>query len=178
MTQTLKDKLRKIMNLAERGNAGERDAAGAMLRGLLEKYHLTVDDLTSDLKTWHWIECGRSKYNKALLRQLYGAITDCHTVEYRDSRTMLAFYCTDMVAVELERQFEFYRKAMEKEFREQKDIIFSAFVQANMLFPATSDAGAPRDLSEDEVARIRAVIDMSSRMKRTTYHKALEQHHG
>lgn len=176
MTETLKDKLRRIMNLAERGSAGERENAAAILQGLLDKYGITIEDLASEEECWHWFETGRDKYRRKLLCQLYAALANRTDVRFKKGRTMIGFLCTNTFAIELQRQFDFYAAQMKKEFEKQRDIFYSAFIRSNDLYPDSPDNTSQRELSPEEIERLLAVISMSRKIQRTPYHKALTCH--
>lgn len=173
MKETIKDKLRKIMNLAERGSAGERETAAVLLQGLLEKDNITIEDLADEEEYWHWFETGRDKYRKRLLTQLFAVLGNRTDFSYKESRTMMGFLCTNTFAIELQRQFDFFSVQMKKEFERQRDIFYSAFIRSNSLYAADGAVSSGRELSKEEIERLQAVISMSRTIKRTPYLKQL-----
>jgi len=73
--ESIRRKLKKIMVLAERGEAGERDVAQKMLDELLAKHDLTFEEiLAGEVRDYKFSY--RNKWERRLLLQLYSMVAE------------------------------------------------------------------------------------------------------
>lgn len=175
MKQTIIEKIRKIMEIADRGTDGEKSAAMALVNSLLTKYGLTIDDVASESKRWHVFTVGRNIYHKRLIKQLYGVMLDLHEVETKERGTSVAFFCTDMEAAELQRQYDFFTKELARAWKEQRDAIYDAFIYRNNLYPSSPDPNPKTSFTKEELEHLKAVMRISEGIRTSSYYKQLEK---
>lgn len=156
--ENIKEKLRKIKALAERGYEGERKAAQEMLDNLLKKYNLTLDDIRSgEIKT-HWFFYV-NQLDRKLLFQIYSKVTDCHAgIEYYNSKhrkRQIGFDITPLQAAEIKILQNIYRKA----FREETEFLLRAFIQKHKITPSPSQDNNSDDIDIEELLRILSMVN-------------------
>lgn len=165
-------KLRKLLNLAERGVGGEKDNAQRMLEKLLARHGMTVDDLSDERREIRWFTIG-NKYDRRLAAQIMAKI--CDTLEpdlYTNKQRpkQIGVKVTPAKAIEFEIHFDTLRKALTDHFQEA----FAAFVQANRLYPSERSTDIEPSISERDLR----VMAMASAIPPTQVAPRIEQQHG
>ena len=129
-------RIKKLKALVERGVGGEKENALAILERLCETHGISLDEIDEDEVSWHEFKYSGSNYNKRLLYQcIYKTMG--HSSEYKTYRVgsknskCVGIDCTVAQSIEIALDYEFYKDLFEKEL----DDIFSAFVNANNIFP-------------------------------------------
>lgn len=154
-------KLRKLMALAERGEGGEKDNAQRILNNLLARHGLTIDDLNEQYREIRWFSIV-NVYDRKLAAQIMSKVCDTCTPGLYTSKgrpKKVGVEVTPAEAIEFELHYDTLRNALAAHF----DEAFSAFVQANRLFPATPSGSKDIDLSESDMR----VVAMASAIKPT-----------
>lgn len=162
-------KLRKLMALAERGEGGEKDNAQRMLEKLLARHDLTIDDLNDECREIRWFPI-LNVYERKLAAQIMSKVCDSCTPGLYTSKSQpkkIGVEVTPAEAIEFELHYNALRNALAAHF----DEAFSAFVQANRLFPATPSDSRDIELSESDMR----VVAMASAIKPTSVRPRLER---
>ncbi|KTC42733.1 hypothetical protein AO260_21690 [Pseudomonas sp. ABAC21] len=162
-------KLRKLLALAQRGEGGEKDNAQRMLEKLLARHGLTIGDLLDDRREIRWFPISTS-YDRRLAAQIMSKICDSESPGLYISKGRLkkiGVEVTPSEAVEFELHYETLRKALTTHF----DDAFSAFVQANHLFPATPSEEQLLSLNDRDMR----VMSMASVIRPTAVNPRLER---
>jgi hypothetical protein len=152
-----KDTLRRIYELSERGVGGEKESAQRKLAALLKKYDLTLSELLSSHEepvVFRW----KTAWEEKLLVQVIGMVKNSHSFRSwrRGKRRELIVELTASEAIDVRRFYAHYRIAFERQLAD----FFHAFCQRNHLFPEAS-AAKERDLTPEEIARLRRIVDMA-----------------
>ena len=162
-------KLRKLLALAQRGEGGEKDNAQRMLEKLLARHGLTIGDLVDDSREIRWFPIS-TNYDRRLAAQIMSKICDSESPGLYISKGRLkkiGVEVTPSEAVEFELHYETLRKALITHF----DDAFSAFVQANHLFPATPSEEQLPSLNDRDMR----VMSMASVIRPTAVNPRLER---
>ena len=157
-------RMRKLQALAERGVGGEKDTAEKMLQKMLEKNGIqSLDELQSE-KYEYVLFPYNGKYEKKLLKQcIYKVLTVAGDRTYyrtKGKRQKLGIYCTKAQKIEIQMEFDFYRKA----FYEELDIFIVAFINAQKIFPPD----APVETSDSFSERDRKILHMAGGIDKRT----------
>ena len=150
-------RIKKLQALAERGVGGEKETAEKMLQRMLEKNGIqSLDELQSEEYEYVLFPYN-GKYEMKLLKQcIYKVLTAVGDRTYyrtRGKRQKLGIYCTKAQKIEIELEFDFYRKA----FYEELDLFMSAFINAQKIFPPD----APVESSDNFTARDMKILHMA-----------------
>lgn len=124
-------KLFALKELAERGERGEKQKAGALLNNLLFKHGMTLDDLEIEDLKWQEFKV------KIFQRNFFSYIVDnvlgtaWEQYQHQEKKEITYVFCSNLDAIEIEGKFEFYWRVF------QRDIpaFMQAFIRANQLFP-------------------------------------------
>lgn len=174
ITETLRDKLRKVLALAQSGQAGERIAAQVILDKLLLVNGLTLADIQDDKVEKTWFKIGREPEMKSLINQIYCQVTNNTRIKYYIYKNEIAYEVTKVQAAEIRELYSVYAPALRKELAKAREMAVDAFIYKNKITSDVSEDDDPKELSPDELQRILAVAAYASRMKETPVHKQIE----
>jgi hypothetical protein len=156
--ETIKELMRKIHQLAEKGVGGEAENAQKKLATLLTRYGMTIDDITAEeMKTYPFRYTG--KRDSTLLRQCAAKVMGKWRGEYsfrrgqskQKTREMIGFDLTATEHADLTEMLAYYREAYEKEC----DAMLAAFIQHHELFPDTTANPDKEGISLEEMKALR-----------------------
>lgn len=169
------DLLRKVRALAERGVAGEKDAAAAVLERLMQKYGITEDDLAEDVaedadfRFKDWIE------DKLLHQVIFAVMGDVPVYKYRNSRRKVVIVkCTPAERLEIETTFHFYNAHLKEDFR----LFYTAFINKNNIFPPAGKVKEKSPAPERSRAELLKMAQIMEGLDRHTLHKMIESGKG
>ncbi len=156
-----KSLLKKLHALAERGEAGEREAAKAALERLSKKYGIEIDDLDAEIPKYHEFEFHGDE-EKRLLHQIAWKVTNAHgrcfdlrwNKSGRKCRTRIYIYCTEAQKLEIEFLFDFYKRIWEQE----KLMLYRAFIHKHDIFGESDDTQKSKRPDYD-VNKMAAMMD-------------------
>lgn len=148
------DLLKKIKALAERGSEGEKQNARKMLNRLIKKYGIDEHELDDEYISEHEFRF-KGEFEKQLLVQVKAHLTP-HRRLYTYTRTRGKAYmeCTDLEAVNISIEFDFYKMAWE----EDVSFFFEAFIQKHRLFD-TSPGAASTEIDDERYMRMMALMN-------------------
>lgn len=165
MEEKTMQRIRKLQALAERGVGGEKETAEKMLQKLLKRNGInTLEELEQD-KPEYTLFSYHGQHELKLLRQcIYKVLTaagDKTFYRTRGTRQKIGIYCTKAQKVEIELEFEFYRKV----FYEELHTFMEAFIQAQRIFPPDAPQGSYDKLNKKDmkIALLAEGIDKRSR---------------
>ena len=155
-------RMKKLQALAERGVGGEKETAEKMLQRMLEKNGIrSLDELQSEEYEYVLFPYN-GKYEMKLLKQcIYKVLTAAGDRTYyrtKGKRQKLGIYCTKAQKIEIQLEFDFYRKV----FYEELDIFMSAFINAQKIFPQD----APVESSDSFTERDMKILHMADRIEK------------
>ena len=157
----IKQKLKKIQQLAERGEAGEKDNANRLLKELLKKYRLTIEDLFEDEKKHYTIKY-RHRWEKTLLFQIYAKVLNKTTINYMKEKyhSRVTFELTPSEYAEIKLLFDIYRKT----FKEEIGVLVDAFISKHEIWSGFSS----NDNEKIDYERLRKIMEMSRGLQDVT----------
>lgn len=165
------DFARKLKALAERGEAGEAEAARAALERLAEKYTIDLEALDDTAETIHEYRY-RTELELKLLLQVCNQVDpdmQCGTYKRRYSRKRVGVaFCSERKGAEIAARYEFYRTLLAEEL----ETFFLAFVYKHTIFTPSDTGKSP---SREELRRIHM---LQLGMRDRQFHPALEAYGG
>ena len=147
--------IKKIKALADRGIGGEKQNAQKLLKKLMAKYDIKEEDISEDCIKEFDVKVPKFFKSLELASQiLYSIVGDkLHNGEgmFKWKGTSKVFIrCTTAEFLEFEAKFNFYFYHFKKEIER----FYSAFIQANMLFPSFSES-SDKELTEEDFKMLR-----------------------
>lgn len=172
------ERLRKILALAEGGVGGEKQNAERMLAKLLKKYNMSIDDITetNNSRTRYEFLVKKDVDKKLLIQCVYATIDNWDMMCYisKDGHTY-AFDLTPTEYIEIAVKFEVHKRALTIYLKQQAELAFSAYIQANRLFPATPSSydKPPTPATVDELNKMKTILNMSKNIEPTIVRRAI-----
>lgn len=174
----IKERIRKVLALAQQGGGGEMETAKIQLAAMLEKYGLRLEDIASDKReTCHF------KYKNVDERRLLIAIlfntfgSDAEFIQhatYCAANKTVRVDLTQVEKIDIANTFEYYRKVFASERRAMLKSLFPAFMNKYSLFDIAEreDEQPAGELSPDELLRIPTIM---RGMESPSYRKQLTE---
>lgn len=169
----MKDKInlaKKLKALADRGIGGEKDNARRMLEKFMLENGISDSDLESTTEKHFRFKLPKNpKLSNKLFYQIVWALVGLDKLyERKSDRSAIYVLCTSDQAIEIEAQFGFFNRLLNKEM----DLFYTAFLHKHSIFGKQEiDNGEP-DLSPEEIKRLRTI---SAGLSDQTYHKQLQE---
>ncbi len=171
--------LKKLKALADRGIGGEKLNAERMLRELMQKHNISIEDIEGEKKQRFDFDVP-FKYDKLFWQIVSNVIIDWNGryVAYKHFKRKFGIEMTHAEHLEIEAKFDFYCK----DFEEQMKIFTSAYILKNKLTPTYSEERrAIKDREDEETetpakerARLFKVRMMIEGVDRAQYLKRLK----
>ncbi len=168
---------KKIKALAEQGVEGEKQNAEKLLKSLMKKHNISIEDLEDEIVERFYFQIPPSKHELEyrVLHQLtgmfkiklYGRFPPKVMKEYRLKGNYM-IECSKVVYLEINAKYEFYIARMEKRI----DEFFYAFCIKNNLLV---DPGEKVELSDEHKNEYRNAIKLSMGMEKDAFAKQIEK---
>ena len=157
----LKDKLQKLLALAERGVGGEKRNAKAMLDAMLEKHNLTLADISSEEKLKRLFPY-ETIADQTIIAQIIRKVTNGTDVYILARSKKVTQDLTDYEYVMVSELIDFHlpqfdkeRKAMLVRHKKERSVFQTAYVQKHRLFrERTEPSSEPSGVSEEELMEL------------------------
>ena len=175
--ESLKKKLQKLQALAERGYRGEAENARRAIERICEQYGVKQEDVL-DIETKHryTFEIGRSKDMMSLFVRCLSTICDISGMTYsKPSRSSIRVELTALQYADVQSLFNWHKANYERELAEFRRSFMSAYIVKHDIYTDKDRIGGDdRELTQEDIERIRRVWKMREAMSDNTYHKQLE----
>ena len=174
--ESIKNKLKKLLALAERGVQGEAENARKLLEKLCKEYDVSMEELLDENQVKYYrFNIGRNAIYKDLFVQCYCKVVQKVSLSYHQaSRSQIEVKMTALQYAELMSLFEWHKANFDKDFEDMKKNILLAYCQKHHLY---SDVKLEndRELTADERKRLIKIMFMQESLNDNQYHKLLEQ---
>lgn len=160
----IKDRIRKVLALAQQGVGGEMEAAKVQFAAMLEKYGLRLEDITSEEQREYEFKYRNKDEMSILIGVIYNAFGSDSNIakEARISKyyKVIKMKLTEIEHIDISNAYDYYRKAYAREKRAMLKAMFPAFVNKHALFDIAErgDDQPGRQLSPDELLRIFTIM--------------------
>ncbi|WP_278752589.1 hypothetical protein [Alistipes putredinis] len=175
--ESILDKARKVLALAERGVGGEALAAKAALDALLKKHGLTIDDLRQTRRIERKFTVRGKEERCVLLHcllKMFGRASDVtkSACKYKRDRAIYV-EMSEIEFLDFKPFFAFHLRQYRKECKKLMDTVTTAYVNKHNLF-ADDSPSAPKDMSDIDWETLCQVMKVSQTMEDVSYYKSLE----
>lgn len=162
--------MKKLKALADKGVGGEKENAESMLKRLMEKHGVSIEEIEEDQKIPRDLKF--TKKNEQLFWQILSHIMG-GAAQYRshkNSTTRIRIEMTSSEHIEFEAKMNFFQKKFEEDF----SIFYRAFIHKNDLFSKPSDLSSePKEMTPEEIDEYFKVKEMMQGMKKHNHSKLL-----
>ena len=164
----IRELLRQVKALADSGaTEGERAAASNKLKVLMEKYNVSVAELTSEEITEHILQFRFKNIAERLIacQVYYWIINDKEKSEFWvfKNKRGFGYQATKLQDMRLQEEIPYYIRA----FRKQQRDFASAFIQSNDLFPDADRLSDLSGLTQEQIEHMMRVAAMAQGIKPT-----------
>lgn len=173
--ESIKNKLKKLLALAERGCAGEADNARRLLEKLCREYGVSTEDLLDENQVrYYTFDIGRSAVYKDLFTQCYCKVVNKGALSYHNvSRSRIAVKLTALEYAEIASLYEWHKANFDKDLEDMRENILIAYCRKHRLY--SDDASSDdRELTAEERRRLLKILYMQESLNDNEYQKLLE----
>lgn len=180
ITKEVKNKLQKILALAENGSEGEKVTAQKLLVELLKKHGLTLEDI-AQAEEEKKVEIYLSEKEFNLLSQIIYKVKNVSRFTYWKFGKRYIIKCTESQRIEINNQFEFYNKLFKKEYAKEKkrfrEDFFKAYIYKHKIWNESNDDenNETADSQPIDLERLQRIYMYEKNMSNETYLKKLEK---
>ena len=174
--ETLREKIRKIKALIDKGTPGEQIAAKNLLNKILQRYDLFLDEILEEEKSEREFSFPRDRYERRIFFQCLGIALETSDIRYRINKTesRVKVDMTRVQYLDFLETYNWYLRAFRKRVKKSMDIFTSAFIQKNNLFPPRNGEDEVKSsLTPEELKRLMAVSALADTMEADTNYKRL-----
>ena len=174
--ESIKNKLKKLLALAERGVQGEAENARRLLEKLCKEYGVSIEELLDEnqVKIYRF-DIGRNAIYKDLFTQCFCKVAQKVSLGYRQvSRSQIAVEMTVLQYAELASLFEWHKANFNKDLEDMKKNILLAYCRKHHLY-SNVKLDNDRELTADERERLIKIMFMQESLNDNQYHKLLGQ---
>ena len=176
--ESLKDKLKKLKALAERGCGGEAENAQRLLERLCAANGIDLGLLNDEeKKSRYTFNIGCNRVFKTLFAQCYCKVSNSLRMSYRqETRSEISLELTQVDYAELKGLYEWHKANFEKELEDIKKTIIHAYCQKHRLYPESpSETSNDKPLTEKDLEMLRKVMKMEGLLNDKTYQHLIEE---
>jgi len=151
-TEEIKELMRKLNELAKRGEGGEADNARQKLINLMLKYDLDISEIDDLVEVRREIGYQNTNYSQILAHCIWDVKPNADIRENKSRRKLLVILMATEY-IEVMEKYKHYRKA----FKEESKTFLKAFIIKNRIglnTPSTKKAGK-KELTEDDIKALR-----------------------
>jgi hypothetical protein len=177
--ESVREKIRKLQALAERGYGGEVMAAKAGIERLCDRYVITPDELLeiqcNDKKERYTFAVGRTYLMRTLFTQCCAKVLkakriDCWTV----GRDRMQLEITKAQYIELNELYEWHKANLERERDEHLKLLVEAYAMKHNLYSGLKNEDEDNPLTHEDLIRLRKLLLMESTLADIHFQKQLE----
>lgn len=174
--ESLKEKLKKLQALAERGYQGEADNARRIFENLCKKYGVSIEELIDEQKKKRYcFVIGRNKIYKELFVQCYAKVTGCCSLHYwQVSRNEIEVELTAIQYAELASLFAWHKLNFDRDLDDMKKTIMQAYISKHNLTSGKS-SGENRVLTAEDVIELCKILAMREALNNNYFHKMINK---
>lgn len=169
LPERIKRRLYKLLELANRGVAGERANAESRLDALLIKHGIEKSDFLEKNDVQEFFFTFNNKFEKRLFLQVTQSVGVSEVYSFRGTKR-LAINSTVAQHAEVLIKYSVYRKALRDEF----EMTFEAFIHSQEISQfANCDESEPPELSQEDQHRVELIAKRAMIMERVPVHKGV-----
>lgn len=160
---------KKLQELAQRGEGGEKHNAARLLQRLMKRHGLTEADLNSLDETYHEFKVPaslQSLFHQICASILGSKIYHANAYSRKGKKTILVVKTTSLFALEIRAQFNFYSAKL----LEEQKVLLHAFIIKNHIFPNDTERREP---SKQEIEDARRAREMAAAIESAGYLKQI-----
>jgi len=178
--ESVREKLRKLQALAERGYGGEVEAAKAGIKRLCERYGITPEELLemqdNNKKERYTFTVGRTNLMRTLFTQCCCKVMKVNGYScWHIGRDRIRLEITKAQFIEINELFEWHKANLERERDEQLKLLAEAYIMKHNLFSGVkNEDDEDKPLTHEDLIRLQKVMLMEATLADKHFQKQLE----
>jgi len=170
MTDSIKDKLRKIRALTASPNEAESTSARAMLNDMLKKYNISETEITDEATKERFFKFSNKEEDRLLNQIIFMVINNKREYKLYSLRSSLtgrksralSVELTELEFIQVKELFPIYRKELKKAYKD----VYQAFTIANNIYPENKSQSS-KEPTKEEIDSYYRALKMSQGIEKT-----------
>jgi len=177
--ESIKEKLKKLLVLSQRGEGGEAENAKELLDQLCEKYSISLDELLDSKRSCYSFKLGdRKVYEDLFFHCFFKIITDDDEVKsqtYSRKGRRIFVNLTALQYAEISSLFEWHKRSLKAELKKaEKSLLLAYIIKHNLnLRKSLVDKKDNSPLTDEEIESVRMALGIMGSLSDRTYQKSL-----
>jgi len=168
---------KKLLELSKRGIGGEKENATNMLEKIMRDNNITWEDLEQEIKKERAIKYFSNDEKKFLQQVISSVVGRTNMYEqYSNGKKnyKVDVYLTDIEFIEVIQKHKFFWK----EYQEQLELFYSAFIQKQKLYvkPDDKDVDDDKEMSDEEKEKLWKIMQMMPGIEKKSIVKQIGEH--
>lgn len=161
---------KKLKALSEKGVGGEKVNADRMLKRMMAKHGLTIEDVEGEKTNYAYFKVNliQAQIFGQIVSSVLGSKFSTYTDKRKRGYRLLLITATQ--AIEIEMKYSFYWKL----YKDELEIFRHAFIATNNIYDPDADKVDVGALTPEEQAEIRRVAQMAENIKRGEFRRQLK----
>lgn len=174
--ESIKNKLKKLLALAEQGVQGEAWNARRLFEKLCKEHGVSIEELLDEnqVKSYQF-DIGRNALHKKIFVQCYCKVTQKGSLVYnQESRSRISAEMTALQYAELASLFEWHKANFDKDFEDMKRNVLLAYIRKHHLHSdVKQEEKADIRLTQEEKERLLKVMSIQETLGDNQYRRLL-----
>lgn len=169
--EKIETKLKKILELALKGDTNEKETAMRKLNDIAQKYNIEVADLIEEQEKIREFKVN-SKIEQSLLFQIISYVLNTTEIEYSKWKTWISVSLKEIEYIEISQLYRHHKRELKRVLEENQKRTITAYYFKQKLYPQIDNVDGETDISSEEAYKI---IQMSKDIEYKPYHKQLNK---
>lgn len=170
----IKDKVKKLIALSQRGEGGEAANAEKLVSDLCKRYNIDTDSLVEDSVCERYFNVGRGKEIRRIFVQCYAKVMDAEKITYYEGGSRIVVSLPTSKFLELSAFWEWHKSNFKAELKRIRMMAIDAYIYKHRLWNESLTSQPEREISEEEAERVRNMLKLASVLDDKEYRKMLE----
>lgn len=167
----IETKLKKILELALKGDTNEKETAMRKLNDIAQKYNIEVADLIEEKEKTREFKVN-SKIEQSLLFQIISYVLNTVEISYSKWKTRIGVSLKEIEYIEILQLYRHHKRELKRVLEENQKRTITAYYFKQKLYPQIDNTDDETDISPEEAYKI---IQMSKDIEYKPYHKQLNK---
>lgn len=174
--ESLKDKIKNLQALADRGYNGEAENARRLIEKLCNQYGVTLEQVLCENEVKQYdFEFGRNKVFLTLFCHCHAKITGKSQMKYwNKTRSIISVELTALQFADLKGLYEWHKANFKHDIEILKQNILEAYLNKHDLFSEESSNEDPEPLTEERLEHIWQILNLTKSLNDSSYLKMIE----
>lgn len=171
----VKEKVKKLIALSQRGEGGEAVNADKLVGDLCKKYNIDINSLLDEEVRKRYFNVGRSNEVKRIFFGCCFKVMNVRELSYTESGSRIAVSLPTSKFLELSAFWEWHKSNFKEEMKRIRKAVMNAYIYKHQLSnDLPGQDGPKKNVSEKDLKELKNILRLSTVLEDKRYQKMLE----